>query len=267
MLKPIQSTIHKISQESLDVFRVEIKVGHQDTPMLVYNPGQFYMVGSVGIGEAAFSPIRTDVDRGTIVFLIRQVGRVTNWITRQKIGDKIEIRGPLGNGFPVEEMIGQDIILASGGCGVPPIASLAEYLLKNPERYGKIYFLYGARTPSDILLKKDISEWPKKIEKMLTIDEKCEGWSGSVGFVSDLVAKIKVDPLKTKAALCGPPMMFKTIQVELNKKGIKDNQIFVSLERKMECGIGKCQHCTCGEAYICLDGPVFRLSEIDINAV
>lgn len=262
----VQSKISAISQESPRVFRVEIKVPDRDSPMLVYNPGQFYMVGSIGIGEAAFSPVRSDVDRGIIVFLVRQVGRVTSWIAQRKVSDQIEMRGPLGNGFPVEEMEGSDLVLATGGSGIPPTASLAEYLIRNPERYGKIYFLYGARTPSDILLKKDISKWPAKIKKMLTIDKKCTGWTGSVGFVSDLVAKIKVDPSKTKVAMCGPPMMFQAMRVALNSKGIKDEQIFVSLERKMECGIGKCQHCTCGKGYVCIDGPVFRLSEIDINA-
>ena len=263
---PVQSKISAIIQESPGVFRVEIKVDHRDSPMLVDNPGQFYFLGSIGIGEAAFSPVRSDVDRGTIVFLIRQVGRVTTWIAGLKVGDSIEMRGPLGNGFPIEEMKGSDVILASGGCGVPPIASLAEYILKRLDDFGKIYFLYGARTPSDLHLQKDMEAWPKKIEKMLTIDKSCAGWSGHVGFVSDLIKKIKIDPSKTKVALCGPPMMFKAIQVELNKRGVKDDSIYASLERKMECGIGKCQHCTCGKAYVCIDGPVFRMSEIDINA-
>lgn len=266
MLNPIQSKIHKISQESSGVYRVEVKVSHRDTPMLVYNPGQFYFLGSVGIGEAVFSPVRSDVDRGVIVFLVRQVGRVTNWISTLKSGDQIEMRGPLGNGFPIEEMKGHDIILASGGCGVPPIASLAEYILKKPNDFGKIYFLYGARAPQDLHLQKDMEAWTDKIEKMFTIDKSCAGWSGNVGFVSDLIKKIKIDPEKTKVALCGPPMMFKAIQVELNKRGVKDDSIYASLERKMECGIGKCQHCTCGQAYVCIDGPVFRLSEIDVNA-
>lgn len=266
MLKLIQSKIHKISQESPGVFRVEIKVEYRDSPIMVYNPGQFYFLGSVGVGEAPFSPVRSDVDGRTIVFLVRQVGRVTNWIAGLKVDDSIEIRGPLGNSFPIDEMRGRDIVLASGGCGVPPIASLAEYILKRPDDFGKIYFLYGARTPSDLHLQKDMEAWPKKIEKMFTIDKACIGWSGNVGFVHELIKKIKIDPKKTKAALCGPPMMFKAIQVELNKLGVKDDSIYASLERKMECGIGKCQHCTCGGAYVCIDGPVFRLSEVDVSA-
>lgn len=262
----IQSKIHKISQESAGVYRIEIKVADRDAPMLVYNPGQFYFLGHVGIGEAVFSPVRSDVDRGTIVFLVRQVGRVTSWIGGLKVGDSIEMRGPLGNGFPIDEMRGCDIVLASGGCGIPPIASVAEYILRKPDEFGRIYFLYGARTPQDLHLQKDMEAWPKKIERIFTIDKACQGWSGRVGFVSDLVKKIKIDPMKTKAALCGPPQMFKAIQVELNKRGVKDDSIYASLERKMECGIGKCQHCTCGKAYVCIDGPVFRLSEIDISA-
>lgn len=266
MLNPVQSTIHHISQESPGVFRVEVKVNHRDSPMLVYNPGQFYFLGLIGIGEAAFSPVRSNVDRGIIVFLVRQVGRMTNWIASLKVGDKIEMRGPLGNGFPIEEMKGCDIILASGGCGVPPIASLAEYILKKSDDFGKIYFLYGARTPEDLHLQKDMEAWPKKIEKMFTIDKSCAGWRGNVGFVHELIRQIKIDPTKTKAALCGPPMMFRAIQLKLNKQGVKDDSIYASLERKMECGTGKCQHCTCGAAYVCIDGPVFRLSEIDVNA-
>src|SRR3989338_2840193 len=127
----IQAKIQQISEEAHGILRVEIKVSEKETPSLVYNPGQFYFLGKVGIGEAVFSPVRSGIDARTIVFLIRVVGTVTEWIATLKKNDQIEMRGPYGNGFPIEEMRGKDVILASGGCWVAPIASVAEYLAKH----------------------------------------------------------------------------------------------------------------------------------------
>lgn len=262
----VQSKINRISQESPTVCRVEIKVSEKDSPNLVFNPGQFYFLGRVGIGEAAFSSVRSDVDDRTIVFLIRVVGTVTEWIAGLKKGDEIEMRGPLGNGFPIDEIRGKDVILASGGCGIAPIAAVAEYITRHQSDFGKIFFLYGAKNPEELLLKEEVARWPKQIKRLLTIDQECAGWRGNIGFVPALLDKIKIDPKNTSAVICGPPLMFTAMKEKLVKKGVELGQIFVSLERKMVCGIGKCQHCTCGEAYVCIDGPVFRLSEINVNA-
>src|SRR3989339_516627 len=204
----IQTKISQIAEEAPGIYRVVVKVSEKETPSLVYNPGQFYYLGKVGIGEAAFSPVRSDIDARTMVFLIRVVGTVTEWIATLKKNDQIEMRGPYGNGFPIEEMRGKDVILASGGCGVAPIASIAEYLAKHQSDFGKISFLYGARTADQLLLKADMKAWPKKIEKLLTIDQQCAGWQGNVGFVTELIDKIKINPENTAVVMCGPPMMF-----------------------------------------------------------
>jgi sulfhydrogenase subunit gamma (sulfur reductase) len=219
-------------------------------------PGQFFLVGRIGYGEAPFGPLSSPYEKDFIEFAIRATGTITNFLHTLKEGDEVEIRGPFGNGFPLDFMENKDIIMVSGGSGIPPIASLTEYIIKNRERFKAVYFLYGSKTEDEILLKDRFERWGEAGVKVLTL---------AGGFVTELVKDIDVDEQNSVCLMCGPGPMTDAIEKVIRPLGISDRRIFVSIERRMQCGIGKCQHCTTGTKYACLDGPVFYYDEIDKN--
>ena len=232
---------------------------------LSFIPGQFVLAGKIGWGESPFGPASSPYENDYIEIAVRKTGDVSSMMHNLKVGDKIDFRGPYGNGFPLDFIEGKDIVMATGGCGIPPIAALIEYIIKNIRKFNNVYLLYGAKTPEEILMKEKIKEWEKSINVMLSIDKPMEGWTGYTGFVSDLVPKIKIDPQNAVATMCGPGPMMNALENILRPLGISDRRIFVSMERKMQCGVGKCQHCTTGEKYVCQDGPVFYFYQIDKN--
>ena len=153
--------------------------------------------------------------------------------------------------------------MVTGGCGIPPIASLIEHIIANKDKFGRVYLIYGARTPNDLLMKNNFKRWEKSIKVLLTIDKPDKNWKGYVGMVSELVNEIKIDAKDAIAAMCGPGPMMDALEKILRPLGVSDRRIFVNMERKMQCGIGKCQHCVTGDKYVCQDGPVFNFDEID----
>ncbi len=267
---PEQVKITEIQKHSSDVklFRLKKIKGNfaAGKNNLVFIPGQFVLAGVWGYGEAPFGVASSPYEKSYIDIAVRNTkGKVTLALHNLKKDDQISIRGPYGNGFPIKFFEGKDIVMATGGCGIPPIASLIEYIIKNRKNFGQAYLLYGARTPNDILMKKNLKKWSKKIEVITTIDKPFEGWTGPVGFVSDLVQKIQINSRRAVATMCGPGPMMDALEKILRPLGISDRRIFVSEERKMQCGVGKCQHCVTGDKYVCLDGPVFNFDEIDKN--
>lgn len=239
--------ITKIEEQSptVKLFRLE--------PGFIFNPGQFVLVGQIGYGEAPLGPLSTPSEDKYIEIAVRKAGAVTNYLHLLKKGDTITLRGPYGNGFPLDFMEGKDIVAATGGCGIPPIASLIEYIISNREKFGKVYLLYGAKSQEEILLKDRFERWENGGIKVMTI----------AGFVTDLVKEIEIDEANACATMCGPGPMMDALEKVLRPLGISDRRIFVSMERKMQCGVGKCQHCTTGDKYVCMDGPVFYYDEIE----
>jgi len=262
--------IAKIEEQSptVKVFRLE-KIGgkfKKGEEGLVFRPGQFVLVGQIGYGESPLGPLSSPYENKYIEIAVRKTGTVTNYLHSLKEGDEVTLRGPYGNGFPLEFMEGKDIVCATGGCGIPPISALVEYIIKNKEKFGRVYVLYGARTPEELLMKEKMEDWKKDgIKIILTIDKPDPKWKGQVGFVTDLVKEIDIDEANAVATMCGPGPMMGALEKVLRPLGISDRRIFVSMERKMQCGVGKCQHCTTGKKYVCLDGPVFNYDEIENN--
>lgn len=233
---------------------------------LNFIPGQFVLAGLWGYGEAPFGVASSPFEKKYFDLIIRKAGTVSSVIHSLKKGDEITIRGPYGNGFPLKFFENKDVVMVSGGCGIPPIASLIEYLIENRQKFGRLYLLYGAATPNDILIKNKIKQWGKAgVKILLTIDKPTSQWPGYTGLVTELIEEIKINPLDAVSAMCGPGPMTAAVEKILKPLGIADRRIFVSDERKMQCGIGKCQHCTTGDKYVCLDGPVFNYDEIDKN--
>jgi len=231
---------------------------------LMFTPGQFVLAGIWGVGEAPFELANNPFETQQQAIVVRNTGgQVTSALHRIKIGDTITIRGPYGNGFPLKKMKGADIVAIAGGCGIPPIASLMEYIVQRRREFGKVFLVYGASDPKQFALREKFTYWRKhKIDVVLTIDKKHPGWRGRIGYVSDHLKNLSFDPEITYGAMCGPGPMSRASAKILCELGVTEQRIMVSEERKMSCGIGKCQHCTCGKFYVCTNGPVFSYNQI-----
>ncbi|MBF0426751.1 MAG: FAD/NAD(P)-binding protein [Magnetococcales bacterium] len=250
------------SREKL--FRLELSkpLGHR--------PGQFVMLSALGIGEAPISIScgpRTD---NILEMVIRSVGTLTRVFHTLKPGDKLGVRGPFGSGFHLEEFDGKDVLLIVGGLGLVPLRSLIQPLLARSERLGRITIISGCRTPADELFRDEVKSWSQldqgrgKIRVLRLVDRPDNlPWDGQVGLVTEPIAALELDPKRTMVALCGPPVMYKFVLLELYARDIPHAQIFVDLERRMKCGIGKCGHCQINHVYCCQDGPVFRVDRIE----
>jgi len=261
---PIKVKITKIEKLSKDVKLFRLKGDFPKNEQgLIFTPGQFVLVSLFGYGEAPFGAASSPEQDSYIDVVVRRVGTLTEAMHRLKQGDEVFMRGPYGNGFSLKFIEGKDMVLVTGGCGIPPIAALIEYVVANRDKFGRVHLIYGARTPADLLMKDKLKEWGKEIKVLLTIDKPTKDWKGPVGMVSELIDDIKIDAKNAVAVMCGPGPMMDALERILRPLGISDRRIFVSMERKMQCGIGKCQHCAVGDKYVCQDGPVFNFDEID----
>ncbi|MFP4459068.1 MAG: FAD/NAD(P)-binding protein [Candidatus Zixiibacteriota bacterium] len=232
-----------------------------------YMPGQFCQLSIPGLGEAPFGIATSPTEEGYLRFTINRVGDVTTAIHYLKKGEKLGIRGPLGNYYPVEKFKGKDIVIVSGGFAFTTLRSLAIWLLHPDHRgdYGKITVIYGARNPNLLLYCDELEEWEKRndIDVHLTIDRPVEGWDGLTGFVPAVTEDIAPPADDAYCVVCGPPIMIRFTLPVLEKLGFPKDRIYTSLERRMKCGIGKCGRCNIGPKYICLDGPVFSYAELE----
>jgi sulfhydrogenase subunit gamma (sulfur reductase) len=227
-------------------------------------PGQFLELSVFGYGEAPFciasSPTRPD----TLETTVRRTGQLTDALHRLGSGEEVGVRGPFGNGFDVEAARGRDLLFVAGGIGLPPLRSLIWNVLDERARFGKVTILYGARTPTDLVYKQELKEWGKRsdVELHFTVDLADASWTGNVGVVSTLFRHISLKPESTVAYVCGPPIMIRFVVQDLLALGFKAEAVISTLERMMQCGIGKCNHCAIGHRYVCRDGPVFNYSQI-----
>jgi sulfite reductase subunit B len=260
---PIVAKLLKVEQmtEQEKLFVLELPNGAS----LGNEPGQFVEVSLFGIGEAPISisssPSRSN---GTFELCVRRVGDLTNALHGMEPGQLLGVRGPFGHGFPITKMKGKDMLFAAGGLGLAPLRSLINEVLDQRGSFGRVVILYGTKHPSEILFKDELLEWAERddVEFHMTVDRGDESWRGHVGVITTLFPKITVNPRNTVAATCGPPIMYRFVLMELLGKGIPETQIYLSLERRMKCGVGKCGHCQINELYCCQDGPVFRYSDI-----
>ncbi|MBC7190362.1 FAD/NAD(P)-binding protein [Candidatus Aerophobetes bacterium] len=227
-------------------------------------PGQFVMVSVFGVGEAPISISSSPTRGDNFELVVRKVGNVTGALHSLKEGELIGIRGPYGTHFPLEEAEGKDILFVAGGIGLVPLRSFIQYVFDNRYRYGKVFILYGCKTMQERLFLDELAMWEKEpgVELIQTLDRPCEGWSGHVGVVTTCFPKIDIRPENTICVIVGPPVMYKFCIIEAKSKGIPDDSIYLSLERRMKCGVGKCGHCQINNVYVCQKGPVFRYSEI-----
>ena len=228
-----------------------------------FRPGQFNMVYVPGFGEAAISISSDSSDPATVGHTIRFVGTVTRSIARLKVGDVISLRGPFGSSWPVQQMEGQDIVIAAGGIGLPPLRPVIYHIEKHRERFGEVHLLYGARTPADLLYTSEYSAWEAAgIHVHTTVDRADETWQGQIGVVPMLFYRLRLEAARTVVLACGPEIMIRFVVFEGLARRLPAENIFISLERNMKCGQGSCGHCQLGPYFICKDGPVFRFDKL-----
>ncbi len=231
---------------------------------LDHDPGQFVQVSLFGVGEAPISICSSPTKREAFEICVRQSGRVTTAIHKLHEGDIVGIRGPFGIGFPVLPLEGNDVLLVAGGLGIAPLRSLINYIIDNRRDFGKVDILLGCRDPESMLFSSEIGHWQKRIDLNFccSVDHAAPEWAGNVGVITSLIPGVNLHPLKTFVVVCGPPVMYRFVIEELLKKGIPERQIFLSLERHMKCGLGKCGHCQIDNIYCCQDGPVFSYQKL-----
>ena len=221
-------------------------------------PGQFTEIYIPGVGEAPVSVSGMESD-GVIIQTVRSIGTLTEYLFKLGRGDLIGLRGPYGKGWPIEKLKDKDVLIVGGGIGLAPLRPVIREVERNRRDYGRLSILYGARNPSLLLYRYEFDEYRKipNSELLLTVDRADETWTGNVGVVTQLIPKASVDPRNAVALVCGPEIMMRFTVKALEKQGFKGNQIYLSLERRMKCGVGLCGHCQVGPYFVCRNGPVF----------
>jgi NAD(P)H-flavin reductase len=228
-------------------------------------PGQFVQVSVLGVGEAPIS-ISSSPSRSNSSFelAVREVGNVTTALHRMAPESEVGIRGPYGSGFPIGDMVGQDVLLVAGGIGLFPLRSLINEVLDKRRGFGRVIILYGAKSPADRMFVDELAQWSRRddVEFLETVDRADTSWKGNVGVITTLFPRISIDPARTYCVVVGPPVMYRFAILAAKDKGLSNDRIIVSLERRMKCGVGKCGHCQINGQYVCQEGPVFRFSDI-----
>jgi sulfite reductase subunit B len=258
LYNPIMSKILKVDILTETEKRFEIILPENDS--LGHKPGQFVEVSIFGFGEAPISICSSPTKSPAFELTVRKTGRLTDKMHLLEKGAQLGIRGPYGNGFDVEPFHKKDMLFVCGGIGLAPLKSLIDYTIAKRQDFGRIMILYGTKNPSEILFKEDIEEWQNQddIEFYMSVDRPDETWKGKVGVITTLIPPLKLDTGNTIATVVGPPIMYKFVMLALKGKRIPDENIYLSLERRMKCGVGKCGHCQINNSYVCQEGPVYH---------
>lgn len=257
---PIEATITKIIDETPTIKTFCMK----PVKDIAFATGQFVEIAVPGMGEAPFTPSSSPLVQDKMDVTIMGVGRVTEHLHSMKEGSLVGIRGPFGKGYPLHEMYGKSVLILGGGVGMAPLRSFLLSLLAERDKFKRIILSYGARTPDDIVYKDQYREWMRdeSLEVHRSVDKADESWSETEGVVTVLLDKFDLDVTDSVAVVCGPPIMMKFGTFKCLEKGFAPEQIYLSMEKNMSCGVGKCGHCQLGRFFVCKDGPVFTYDKI-----
>ncbi|HUI64484.1 MAG TPA: FAD/NAD(P)-binding protein [Bacteroidota bacterium] len=255
--------IRRVVWETDDIFTLMLDLAPLGDSFS-FNPGQFNMVYRFGVGESAISISSDPARPHQLQHTIHRVGAVTNELAKLKRGDMIGLRGPYGASWPVGDAKGKDVVIVGGGIGLAPLRPILYSLFRHRREYRRIYLLYGARAPRDLLFRVELEQWAKQhdVEVHVTVDRGDTSWKGNIGVVTTLFTAVTLDPAGTVAYVCGPETMMKYTLIELEKQGLPQDRIYLSMERNMKCAVGFCGHCQYGPEFICKDGPVFPLGRV-----
>lgn len=260
---PSPYRVQRARWDTDDTFSLElVPLDSDDIPH--FAPGQFNMVYVYGVGEIPISISGDPTRRDLLVHTTRAVGTVTRAMSKLRVEDMLAARGPFGTAWPVAEAHQKDIVIVAGGIGLAPLRPAMYHIMAHREQYGRVVLLYGARTPGDVLYRKQLEQWRAHfdLDVFVTVDRATGSWRGSVGLVTSLIGRAPFDPLNTVALVCGPEVMMRFTTMGLEKRGVDTKNIYVSLERNMKCAIRLCGHCQFGSTFVCKDGPVFRYSQV-----
>jgi len=255
------TSVHKLTDME-NLYRIRI-IDASERNQFAFKPGQFLMLELPGIGEAPFSISSSPSSHGDVELCIRKAGNLTGFLSKASRGMRVGIRGPFGTHFPMETMHNQNILLIAGGLGLAPLRSPIAYVQENRNLFNKVNIVYGTKEPSQLLFTYQYDTWRKDDIQLDIIVEKADSsWKGPVGMTTKILDRMAAESddaffQNTHAIVCGPPVMFKFVCDRLTKQGVPMQKMFVSLERRMHCGMGKCCRCNVGSTYTCLSGPVF----------
>ncbi|VEB38873.1 FAD/NAD(P)-binding protein [Legionella cherrii] len=262
---PLEAIIVEKTEESSSIFTLHLRFldpVHQER--FLFYPGQFNMLYLYGVGEVAISIVSDPEKKNILTHTIRAIGRVTKALQKLQPGDRIGIRGPYGRGWPLAQAEGKDVVVLTGGLGCAPSVSIIEFILARREQYGHLSILQGVKHSDDFIFRKQYAIWQKSPNTVIHIaaDQAGPKWPWAIGYVTDMINQLNLNPVNTLVMMCGPEMMMNNAVKILTQRGISEHDIYLSMERNMECGIGQCGHCQYGGFFICKDGPVFAYSEI-----
>ena len=260
---PQPYSVRDVAKETPDTFtlRLEPEIAINRSS---FQPGQFSMLWVFGVGELPISISGDPALQDRLVYTVRSVGQATHALVNRRVGEGVGVRGPFGTGWPAEAARGRDVIVVAGGIGLAPLRPLIYQVLQNRDDYGRLLILYGARSPRELLYRKELAAWARNRETqvLVTVDYGGLGWRGHVGVVTTLFKYARLQPAPAVAMVCGPEIMMRFVTRELENQGLSRDNIYLSMERNMKCAVGFCGHCQYGPHFICKDGPVFRYEQI-----
>ena len=262
----IEQVIVETEDKNLRTFKL-VFLNPEDEKAFDYTPGQFAELSVAGVGEIPIGIASSPTEKGHLLFTVNKVGSVTTTLHNMKEGDIMGVRGPLGNSYPLKDLEGRNVVIIAAGFAVTTLRSTVTWILDpaNRDRYGRITFIYGARTPGMLLYEDEWRAWQERddIDTYITVDREFPGWEGLVGFVPAVTEEVNPNPDNATAIVCGPPVVIKFTQPILEKAGFPPDQIVLSLENRMKCGIGICGRCNVGPEYVCKDGPIFTTAQLN----
>ncbi|MDQ1314049.1 MAG: hypothetical protein QG662_158 [Pseudomonadota bacterium] len=262
---PHAATVVARTQESPSIFTLKLRLDEAAAQAAYrFAPGQFNMLYLYGVGEAPISIMSDPEERDGIGHTIRAVGRVTRGLAALRPGDRIGLRGPFGRGWPLQEMGGRDVVLVTGGLGCAPVVSVIHYVLRRRERFGKLVIIQGVKHAEDLIWRKQYDQWSKlpNTQVLVAANEGAALWPWHVGNVTDMFGLARFNRERAVAMMCGPEGMMHAAADHLLAYGLPESHLFLSMERNMQCAVGRCGHCQLGGAFVCRDGPVFNWGEV-----
>jgi NAD(P)H-flavin reductase len=262
---PSLARILAVVEESPEIRSFQVVLCNEaDHAAFTFEPGQVAQLSVFGAGEATFVINSPPTRKDYLQFSVMRVGEVTGRLHMLHAGDKIGLRGPLGNWFPYQDMRGKDVVFVAGGIGMAPLRTLLLYMMDHREDYGRIRLVYGARNAAGFCYRKELEELAEKgsLELTMTVDQKAPDWDGVVGLVPNVLLDLAPSPENSVAVTCGPPIMIRYTLQALEKLGFSDDDVVTTLERRMKCGVGLCGRCNIGGVLVCVDGPVFTRTQL-----
>jgi len=265
-LLPRPFRVTRARRELRDVWTLELAASDGEGPVS-FRPGQFTMVYVFGVGEVPLSISGDPATPDVLVHTVRAVGAVTRAACAARKDDVLGVRGPYGEGWPIEAALGRDVVIMAGGLGLAPLRPLVRAVVARRGEFGRVVLLIGARTPANLLFSRELARWRARfdLDLRVTVDAGDPGWNGEVGVITALVPGTTFDPATTTAFVCGPEVMMRFAAADLVHRGVSPDLVFLSMERNMKCAVGVCGHCQFGPAFVCKDGPVFSYSRIEAS--